>query len=454
MHKYILILLVSQLSTAHYAFSQTNLPLGDVNRDGYGDILDIVQIIEIITGVNPMPGDYEYWFSDVNQDHTVDVSDIVLFVNVILDETDYCPEGYEICDEWDSQCCYESTGDDFSWMMEILANGGGSSVMFDAAILNENDIWAVGYFARSEHGDPENYDYYNAAHWNGEDWEYIAVPVHIIGDNGDILGYCSCAIYCIEAFGPDEIWFLTNVNGVIHWDGSQYTYYSLGVIWNENLTNSNYGGWGTGPDNLYMASYLGNVFHFDGTTFEHIGDLPIPLIVTKITGSQGEVYMLGKGNSGEYSDHSMIVKVEDNELEVLIHSQSWVPNEENPLGYINAIWSFGGDLYLISHGGFYKYDNESSSVIQLMDTDELGIYPMGVFDMDGNNPFDIVAVGFQGRIFHFDGSSWDQNHYLADNYNFYFGEITKFDIKDDIIVFLGKQLSGLGSALVLVGYRD
>ncbi|MBN2424070.1 MAG: hypothetical protein JXR46_14360 [Calditrichaceae bacterium] len=54
----------------------------------------------------------------------------------------------------------DTTGHNFTW--QVYEFGGGTSSYFlDVAIINENDIWAVGYIGTPE-GD------YNAAHWDGE----------------------------------------------------------------------------------------------------------------------------------------------------------------------------------------------------------------------------------------------------------------------------------------------
>ena len=57
---------------------------GDVNNDSLINILDIIQTINIILGVNPTPTDYELWAADLNQDGNIDILDIVLIVNTIL----------------------------------------------------------------------------------------------------------------------------------------------------------------------------------------------------------------------------------------------------------------------------------------------------------------------------------------------------------------------------------
>ena len=58
--------------------------LGDINNDSIINVLDVIQTVNIILGLNPSPTDYELWAADLNQDGYIDILDIVLIVNTIL----------------------------------------------------------------------------------------------------------------------------------------------------------------------------------------------------------------------------------------------------------------------------------------------------------------------------------------------------------------------------------
>ena len=58
--------------------------LGDINSDGYVDVLDIVVLVNIIMDyVNPTTS--QIWASDLNNDNEINIQDIILLVNIILD---------------------------------------------------------------------------------------------------------------------------------------------------------------------------------------------------------------------------------------------------------------------------------------------------------------------------------------------------------------------------------
>ena len=63
-------------------FSDNTLP-GDINEDSIVNILDIVNMLNYILGVDA-PTDTQFNSSDMNQDGLLNVLDVVLLVNIIL----------------------------------------------------------------------------------------------------------------------------------------------------------------------------------------------------------------------------------------------------------------------------------------------------------------------------------------------------------------------------------
>ena len=57
--------------------------LGDINQDTYIDVLDIVLIVNHITG-NMLLNDVQLNLADFNSDSLIDVLDIVQIINIIL----------------------------------------------------------------------------------------------------------------------------------------------------------------------------------------------------------------------------------------------------------------------------------------------------------------------------------------------------------------------------------
>ena len=58
--------------------------VGDVNQDGFVNVLDVVGMLNYILGTL-IPSNEQYALSDINQDDNLNILDIVLLVNIILE---------------------------------------------------------------------------------------------------------------------------------------------------------------------------------------------------------------------------------------------------------------------------------------------------------------------------------------------------------------------------------
>lgn len=89
-----------------FVFSLLFLPLfaqmrGDLNEDMTINVLDVVQFVNIALGSEAT--EYELWAADVNSDENVDVLDVVQIVNFALGTG--CFDGFYSCEDG---CCYDS----------------------------------------------------------------------------------------------------------------------------------------------------------------------------------------------------------------------------------------------------------------------------------------------------------------------------------------------------------
>jgi len=435
-----------------FLFAQTTQVLGDMNEDSMSNILDVVRSANIILHNGDSPSDYELWMSDVNYDLTTDIVDIVLLVDSIV--VNDCPPHYSECVNNQEYCCHDTTNADYTWEVHVLGNAGGQSTIFDVSIISENDIWAVGQYIRAIIDEPIYHEFYNAAHWDGEEWEYIAVPVPVVDDDGEIWAYCTASISSITTFGTNNIWFIANLHTIIHWDGTEFTDYVVGIDWNENYNPLTWASWGSNSDNIYLGSAVGNIFHFDGSELSEFGFLPVPLKITKITGSQGLVYCLAKNLSGEYSGQSIIVKIQNGIIEPIVFSPNSGVNEENRFGLLQSIWSFGGNLYVMASGGLFFYDADLENFFMLYGQEELDLSYPGFSDMDGNSPIDFLVIKHHGSIYHFSELEWSLESSLEDNYDIYITQMQEIDVHGDLIAIGGRDYNTNSWASVTIGVRN
>ncbi len=144
----------------------------------------------------------------------------------------------------------DTTSHEFTWEIIEFPSPYGSASFYDVAIINENDIWAVGeiYADSARPG-----VLYNAVHWNGERWELKRISTNsVVG-----LGYS--IIRTIFVFSSDNIWMFSDAGSYCHWNGSQ---------WTSEYVSQRQGGiykiWGSSQTSIYFVGTNCNITHYNG----------------------------------------------------------------------------------------------------------------------------------------------------------------------------------------------
>jgi len=153
------------------------------------------------------------------------------------------------------------TSHDFTWQTWTFGGNNGSCHLSDVAIIDENDIWAVGaIYLNDSLGNPDM-NAYNAVHWNGQKWELKRIYYY---------GACSAVDYppleAIWAFSKTNI-VITN-GGSIGWFDGQQVRLDCGV--NPLLTGVIGKIWAAFINDLYVAGIGGNIAHYNGTNWQKI----------------------------------------------------------------------------------------------------------------------------------------------------------------------------------------
>ena len=95
---------------------------------------------------------------------------------------------------------------------------------------------------------------YNAAHWDGEEWELLG------------LGSNTLDLNSIHYFSNEDIWICSGIP--FHWNGQEWIRYHL---WDMGVLGPNDGGvtqiWGTSSSNIYFAGNKGSIVYFNGIYF-------------------------------------------------------------------------------------------------------------------------------------------------------------------------------------------
>lgn len=143
---------------------------------------------------------------------------------------------------------------DFTWQVDTV--GAFPAQAYDLAVIDENNVWAVGKFPRYYAEDQPP----NAVRWNGSDYEYHKIKVQ---PQGSDTAYVS-PLQTVLAFAANDIWVFHYVGRYSHYNGVSWVPGS--IPWESfkgNITKA----WGFSSDDFYLIGTNGSITHYDGHAF-------------------------------------------------------------------------------------------------------------------------------------------------------------------------------------------
>jgi len=290
-----------------------------------------------------------------------------------------------------------------------------SSVLYDVAIIDENNIWAVGeIYMNDSLGQPDS-KRYNAIRWNGANWDIIRIPYNYQGTD------FYHPIQSTFAFGSNDIWFCGN--GVIHWEGKSFIPIAIPTnVWGPYQMNKI---WGSSSNDLYVVGNEGNIAHYQNGQWSRI-----------TSGTELHIYDIW-GNYNDIADNYEIIAIAANRAlnfnkailrinslnNIILLSTDGIPYS------IHSIW-FKNKTYYVVGSGMYKKNDITSSI----DWQSLhqGISNYYLESISGNDLNDIIVCGDFGELIHFNGVTWKS---YRDNFSgILLGEVL---LKNDLVVIVG-----------------
>jgi len=310
----------------------------------------------------------------------------------------------------------DTTNHNFTWQTFTFGEHS-SSTLYDVAIIDENNIWAVGEIYMKDSlgkADPNNY---NAAHWDGSRWELKKIYYY---------GACSAVEYpplqAIWAFSDSNI-VITN-GGSIGWFDGKNVRLDCGV--NPLLTGAINKIWGRNRGDLYVVGNSGNIAHYDGISWKKIesGTTTNIYDVSGITGKDGSQRIYCAVSDFETTLKG-VLEISNNHISTLTSNifgniyTAWAPNT-------NQLYAGGHGLFKYANNVWTKINIDASLVTRIR----------------GDAVNNIFAVGGSGLITHFNGVNW-QNQLVEVNASFW-----SSDIKGKTVVTVGEKNS---KAIISIG---
>jgi len=294
----------------------------------------------------------------------------------------------------------DTTSHDFTWQSYEFGGVNGSSAFYDVAIIDENDIWAVGEI-HTEDTDRWNADStvwlqpYNAAHWDGQKWELKRILFEFEGQK--FYGQ----INSIFAFDKNDIWF--GMGSVIHWDGEKYQSIKIPDQIFPSLANKI---WGTSSSDLYVVGNGGLIAHYDGTSWSKI-ESGTELDLLDIWGTDSDnIWVCG------YTEPiaTVILNYDGKEWQTYhyLPFNEYIEFNKNQIsGPVRSIWTNRkNQLWLANYYGLYRANKSNNKSFKRYKPLIKAWNGGTTFNIRGNDINDIMFVSDEDSFWHFNGKTF------------------------------------------------
>jgi len=363
---------------------------------------------EIIQTVNVVQSNTLYYFDSLLPN-----------TNYTFDAVTY-EDGKEVKSNPVTFTTLDTTSHNFAWQTFEFGQHS-SSVLYDVAIIDENNIWAVGEINMNDSlGNPDP-QIYNAVHWNGQVWELKRIKTNACG------GVVYPPIKSIFAFSSNDILFAHIDGSISHFNGIEFKNDCLLIT---QLNGSANKIWGISKNDFYVVSVNGFIAHYQNGSWTKLESGT----TTNINDAWG---IFENGTSTVYCPISSIFNPpQDKKILRIINgkvdSVSWGMNR-----IVYSCWTNNTNFLYVCGEGVYvnKFDTWEQITLPAITTNSIR----------GNDINDVFAVGSLGTIFHFNGISWQviSSYTQKENY--------RVDFKNNIVAICGYYN---GKGFVEIGRRN
>lgn len=306
-----------------------------------------------------------------------------------------------------------------AWNFTVYKLGdGGSSDLYDVAIINDTLACAVGEIYLKDSTGQLDPVLYNIASWNGRAWSVHRVSYIYNG----IATYSS--ISWIYAINGDDIWFGNST----HWDGKQFANIDIGMSIFYGTGTNKMGGIG---GNLYVVGNSGRVANYDGRDWQSVQS-STNLNFYDVYGSGGQVLAVASNPFTGY----------DRKI-VQFNGAAATAISDSPITWpLMGVWFVPGHYYVVGQG-IYEKTSLSDPVWRQDSVDTVDFFSC----IRGNAWNDVFVAGGYGQLLHFNGKSWQSYQNVL---GLQTGSIGRIAVKGNMMILVGM----LGSrAVAVIGRR-
>ncbi|HCY76333.1 MAG TPA: glucosyl transferase [Ignavibacteriales bacterium] len=346
--------------------------------------------------------------NSVAQTLNLSTTDSLLYIDSLLPNQNYSFQVSSILHQVSSNelaaTTLDTTSHNFTWQTFEFGIQTNVSRLFDVAIINENNIWAVGeIYMNDSLGNPDP-TRYNAIRWNGTNWTVIRIPYNYQG--ADFYN----PIQSVFAFGLNDIWFCGN--GIIHWDGNNFNPMPIPTnVWGPYQMNKI---WGNSSNNLYIVGNAGNIARYNGSNWTKIESGTSLFLIDIAVNSSNQLFTCGINMS---TIDGIIVKTENGtNFSTFVESDNIPPAQlfkPKLYGTISSVCFDRSNILYAAGNLVYQYKLGRWDYLRSLPENYIGgnpgtFYRGYVYKIRATASNDIWIAGDRNTLRHFNGSTWQQ----------------------------------------------
>lgn len=334
---------------------------------------------------------------------------------------------YQVSSEPVNAVTMDTTSHNFTW--EVFEFGEhGNSVLRDVAIIDENNIWAVGAIYLKDSTGANDSKAYGVVHWNGENW----TPKKLFYNNNSIIS----SIRGILILESNDIYLAAG--SIFHWNGvssNAEIVYSRQNLSHPDGTLEKV--WGD-ASSIYAVGNYGSIAHYNGTTWRKI-ESGTDVDLRDVWGQENIVWVSGYEETGE----TVLIRIINLTAEI-VFSENVRNNPSMFNGTIRSIWSNSNrHLFLLTSTNLYRYSYGIDE--RIASIKEFGARRAWYERLRGNDVNDLLIGGYKSVVEHYNGKNFYEYIELNDEYKIIFG----LEIKERVAVVVGEKY---GSGIFSKGY--
>ncbi len=316
----------------------------------------------------------------------------------------------------------DTTSHNFTWQTFEFGQHS-SSALYDVAIIDENNIWAVGeIYMNDSLGNPDPHAY-NAVHWDGAKWELKRIKTNACG------GVDYPPIKAIFVFSANDILFAHIDGSITKYNGIKFTN-DCSLI--TQLNGSANKMWGNSNIDFYVVSGNGFIAHWDGSSWKKI-ESGTTTNINDIWGIVDPVTQVKK----IFCAVSFVFDPGDKKILTISGSNNVDSLNWNTGRRVHSVWTKKGNSLYTAGGGVFE--NKKGFWKEIKDIPPY--YSRFIRGTDYNNVF---VSGDFGLVSHYNGTDWKTVSQYSSGLNM------SIAVKENIVMVVGLKGS---KAIIIKGLR-